>query len=193
MIQYLQRRKVIMKEILLSFRPEYFKPLLCGVKKYEYRKRFCDEETKAYLYLSGKVRKVVGILELGRPIRLDLTRDNYVAHQETLKRVDKYIANRNINAVPVKSLSLFERPLSLEEIRMSIPKFMPPQMYFILDNHPMLKALLEKRTVKEKLYFNSHDTIYYDNLAKSVSELEKSEEFIKLYDKYRSLSNIELH
>ena len=31
-----------MKEIFLSFRPEYFKPLLYGIKKYEYRKRFCD-------------------------------------------------------------------------------------------------------------------------------------------------------
>ena len=39
-----------MKEIFLSFRPEYFKPLLYGIKKYEYRKRFCDEETRAYLY-----------------------------------------------------------------------------------------------------------------------------------------------
>ena len=27
-----------MKEIFLSFRPEYFKPLLYGIKKYEYRK-----------------------------------------------------------------------------------------------------------------------------------------------------------
>ena len=60
------------KEIFLSFRPEYFKPLLYGIKKYEYRKRFCDEETRAYLYLSGKSRQVVGVMELGRPIRLDL-------------------------------------------------------------------------------------------------------------------------
>ena len=46
-----------MKEIFLSFSPEYFKPLLYG---YEYRKRFCDEETSVYLYLSGKSRQVVG-------------------------------------------------------------------------------------------------------------------------------------
>ena len=49
-----------MKEIFLSFRPEYFKPLLYGIKKYKYRKRFCNEETKAYLYLSGKVKKQDG-------------------------------------------------------------------------------------------------------------------------------------
>ena len=55
-----------MKKIFLSFRPEYFEPLLYGIKKYEYRKRFCDEETIAYLYLSGKSRQVVGIVELGK-------------------------------------------------------------------------------------------------------------------------------
>ena len=74
------RRGAKMKEILLSFKVEYFRPLLYGIKKYEYRKRFCDEETKAYLYLSGKSRQVIGILELGKPIRLDLTRNNYLEH-----------------------------------------------------------------------------------------------------------------
>lgn len=52
-----------MKEIFLSFRPEYFKPILYGLKMYEYRKRFCDEETKAYLYLSGKKRIVIGVIK----------------------------------------------------------------------------------------------------------------------------------
>ena len=35
---------------------------------YEYRKRFCDEPTTAYLYLSAPVQEVVGIMELGKPI-----------------------------------------------------------------------------------------------------------------------------
>ncbi len=36
-----------MKEILLSFKDDYYEPLLYGLKKYEYRKRFCAEEVKA--------------------------------------------------------------------------------------------------------------------------------------------------
>lgn len=166
-----------MKEIFLSFRPEYYKPLLYGIKKYEYRKRFCDEETKAYLYLSGKVRQVVGIMELGKPIRLDLTRDDYLNYPETLKRVDKYISSKDINAIPIKSLSLFKEPISLEDIRKEIPNFMPPQMYYILDNQPKLKQISESHSVNERLFYHKHDGIYYDNLAKSVSELEKTEEF----------------
>lgn len=170
-----------MKEIFLSFRPEYFKPLLYGIKKYEYRKRFCDDETTAFLYLSGKSRQVIGIMELGRPIRLDLTRNDYLNYPKTLKRVDKYILNKDINAVPIKSLALFDKPISLDEIRKEIPGFMPPQMYFILDNHPKLKSLLERQSINEKIFNHNHDEIYYDNLAMSVSELEKTDEFNRLH------------
>lgn len=173
-----------MKEIFLSFRTEYFKPLLYGMKKYEYRKRFCDEETKAYLYLSGKSRQVIGVMELGKPVRLDITRENYLNYPKTLKRVDEYILNKDINAVPIKSLALFESPISLDEIRKDIPNFMPPQMYFVLNNHPELKLLLEKQPLNEKLYIHKHNNIYYDNLAMSVSELEKTDEFKKLHSLY---------
>jgi len=172
-----------MKKIFLSFRSEYFEPLLYGIKKYEYRKRFCDEETIAYLYLSGKSRQVVGIMELGKPIRLDDTRNNYLDYPDTLKRIDEYIKSKNINAIPIKSLSLFKKPLTLEDIRKDIPTFMPPQMYFILDNHLELKKLLEQQKVCKKLFYHEHNCIYYDNLAKSVSELKKTDEYMNLKKK----------
>lgn len=38
------------KTIFLSFRPEFFRPILYGIKMYEYRKRFCEKPTTAYLY-----------------------------------------------------------------------------------------------------------------------------------------------
>lgn len=173
-----------MKEIFLSFRPEYFGPLLYGIKKYEYRKRFCDEETKAYLYLSGKSRQVVGIIELGKPIRLDITRNDYLDYPDTLERVDEYIASKDINAIPIKSLALFKSPINLTDIRKEIPDFMPPQMYFVLDNHPKLKKILDSQLVGEKLFYHEHNHIYYDNLAKSVSELKKTEEFMNLNSKH---------
>ena len=169
-----------MKEIFLSFRPDYFKPLLYGFKKYEYRKRFCDEETKAYLYLSGNSRQVVGVMELGKPIRLDLTREDYLEYPDTLKTIDEYIFSRDINAIPIKSLALFDNPIDLDEIRKQIPSFMPPQMYFVLDNHPKLKLLLEKQLLNKKLFVNNHENIYYDNLAMSVSELKKTKEFQRI-------------
>lgn len=132
-------------------------------------------------------------MELGKPIRLDFTRENYLNDPETLKRVDEYILNRNVNAVPIKSLALFVNPISLDEIRKEIPSFMPPQMYFVLDHQPKLKALLEKQPLKEKLFIHKHDEIYYANLARSVSELEKTDEFQKLnlqHEKNKDFINI---
>lgn len=89
-------------------------------------------------------------MELGKPIRLDLTRNDYLNYPDTLKRVDKYISSKDINAIPIKSLSLFKTPVNLEDIRKKIPNFMPPQMYFVLDNHPKLKQILEKQPINEK-------------------------------------------
>ena len=173
-----------MKDVFLSFRPEYFEPILYGMKKYEYRKRFCNEETRAYLYLSGKERIVVGIMELGIPIRIDKTRDNYLDYPETLKRVDEYIVSRDVNAIPIKSLALYEEPISLEEIRQVIGGFMPPQMYYVLDNFPELKELLDKRKLKRKLFVHNHDGIYYDNLALSVDKMTKTKEFLHAKNRY---------
>ena len=101
-------------------------------------------------------------------------------YPETLKRVDEYIFSRDINAIPIKSLALFDNPIDLDKIREQIPSFMPPQMYFILDNHPKLKLLLEEQSLNKKLFVNNHERIYYDNLAVSVSELKKTEDFKKL-------------
>lgn len=172
-----------MKKIFLSFKPEYFLPLKFGLKKYEYRKRFCDEDTIAYLYLSGKSREVIGMMKLGKPIRLDKTRDNYVNYPDTLRRVDEYILNRDIYAIPIISLALFKSPISLNEIRDNIPNFMPPQMYYLLENNKVLKDFLEKRELQQELFVHKHDKIYLDNLAVTVSEMKNSSEYKKLSKK----------
>ena len=87
---------------------------------------------------------------------------------------------------PIKSLALFDKPINLDDIRKEIPNFMPPQMYFVLDNHPKLKSLLERQFLNEKLFVHNHDGIYYDNIAMSVSELEKTDEFKKLHSLHKS-------
>lgn len=53
------------KQIFLSFKPNFFRPILYDIKKYEYRKRFCKEATTAYLYLSAPLQVVIGVMEMG--------------------------------------------------------------------------------------------------------------------------------
>lgn len=174
-----------MKTLFLSLKDIYYKSLLYGLKKYEYRKRFCQEETRAYLYLSGKERKVVGYLDLGKPIRLDLTKDDYKNYPETFKRVESYLKEGILNAVPIKSLTLYKQPISLKELRNLISGFMPPQMYYVIDNKENLKDFLEKRKIDKQVVSHSHESIYYDNLALSVSEIMKTEEYQKIDQNYQ--------
>ena len=70
--------------------------------------------------------------------------------------------------------------MTVDDIRKEIPGFMPPQMYYVLDNHPKLKDILEKQVIGSKEFVHKHDGIYYDNLAMSVSELKDTDEFKRL-------------
>lgn len=168
------------KEIFLSFNPKYFKPLLYGLKKYEYRKRFCDNETKAYLYLSQKERRVIGVVELGKPLKLEKVIKDLDENSDVFKRVNEYLKIGNKNAVPIKSLQLFKKSISLEEIRQEIPSFMPPQMYYILDNNQKLKELMHRQELEPVVFVHNHENIYLDNLAFSCSEIEKTKEYKEL-------------
>ena len=81
------------KNIFLSFRPEFFRPILYDIKKYEYRKRFCDEPTCAYLYLSSPVKKVIGIMQLGKPIHMDQIIENYDVNSVIYSRIESCLNN----------------------------------------------------------------------------------------------------
>ena len=86
---------------------------------------------------------------------------------------------------------MFKKPLTLDEIREKIPNFMPPQLYYVLDSKIKLKNILEEQSVGDKLFVHNHNKIYYDNLAMSVSDLEKTKEFKEL-DLYYSDSNVNI-
>lgn len=70
---------------------------------------------------------------------------------------------------------------------------MPPQLYYVLDNKAELKKLLEERSVGGKLFIHNHNKIHYDNLAMSVSDLEKKFKELDLYySENKFFSNINI-
>ncbi len=111
---------------------------------------------------------------------MDKTRDDYISHPKTLERVDEYIEDGTINAVPIESLSLFVTPLSLSDLRKVLPGFMPPQMYYRLENNPRLAAILHDQKVNRPLFIHNHDHIYHDNLAVSIKAMKESDEFKRI-------------
>lgn len=160
------------KEILLSFKPYAYESVFLDLKKYEYRKRFLNEEVTAYLYLSLPIQQVVGILELGKTLVIDKEILKYDKETIVYKRL-KVMQNEGIkNAIPIKSLQLFEEPISLKTLREIDKDFIVPQSYLYINKKEKIYKFLKSQKLKEKEFEHKHDEIYIDNLGKKVSEIE---------------------
>lgn len=180
------------KIIFLSFRPEFFRPILYDIKKYEYRKRFCDEPTTAYLYLSSPVRKVIGIMELGKPLHIDEIVLNYGKNADVYRRLNDCLNVGEKYAIPIESFQLFKTPISIDKIKEIEPNFFVPQCYLNLENYNNVLSYLKNQDMYDIEFFNKHDKIYEDNLAMTCKEMELTDEFIKKDMEYLNNSKYDI-
>ena len=176
----------VKRKIFLSFRPEFFRPILYNIKKYEYRKRFCDMPTIAYLYLSSPVKKVIGIMELGKPLHIDEIIANYNNDSDVYIRLSKCLNGGEKFAIPIESLQLFKVPISIDKIKEIKCDFSVPQCYLNLENYKSVLDYLECQPMFEPEFYNNHNIIYEDNLGASCKEMELTNEFIFKDKKYLS-------
>lgn len=174
------------RKIFLSFRPEFFRPILYDIKKYEYRKRFCDEPTTAYLYLSSPIRKVIGIMELGKALHMDEIVSNYSKDSNEYARIIKCLEIGEKYAIPIESLQLFKNPVPIEKIKEIKNDFSVPQCYLNLENYKSVLDYLEVQPIYDVEFYNKHNIIYEDNLAMTCREMELTNEFILKDKKYLS-------
>ena len=172
------------RNIFLSFRPEFFRPILYDIKKYEYRKRFCDEPTTAYLYLSSPVKKVIGIMELGKALHMDEIVSNYSKDSDVYARILKCLEGGEKFAIPIESFQLFKNPISIEKIKEIKNDFSVPQCYLNLENYESVLDFLESQPMFDIEFYNKHDMIYENNLAMTCKEMELTDEFILKDKKY---------
>ena len=171
------------KNIILSFHPDYFRPILYGIKKYEYRKSFCKEPVRAYLYLTSPVSEFIGILELGlahHPVDIKST---FFEDHNINKRMDTCIENKERAIVPIESFQMFKMPISLSKIKNNGIDFTVPRAFTYIDNKEIL-IYLESQETYEKEFFHSHENIYKDNIGVMCSEMEKLDEFIQKDNKF---------
>jgi len=135
------------KEILLSLREEYYKKMLNGSKKYEYRTKYLKEETTAYIYISKTLKKIVAKIEFGMPIVGTAEQIATISERENPGSYDEmlqYMHNDIGYAIPIKKIIQLEE-ISLEDIKNIISGFAPPQSYYILDNKPELLNILKSQ------------------------------------------------
>ena len=174
------------KPIFLSFRPEFFKPILYGMKKYEYRKRFSKEETTAFLYLSSPIQQVVGIIEFGKPLYAEELLKLYGNKTDTHKRLLRCLQNKEHCVVPIESLQLFKEPISMKELKDIDSNFKAPRSYYNLENFLDIFEFLKSRELYEIEFYNDHSKVFEDNIGMLCIEMEKTTEYKEKDKVFRS-------
>lgn len=153
-----------MRTIFLSFSPKYYDVLQSGAKIYEYRKRFCDEAVRAYIYLGKPVRKVVGIAWLGERISLEYWERVYFENKDVLRRIKNY-STRNKYVMPILKYQQIE-PIDINCIKENFPEFYIPLSFRNLDEGSILLNFIEDNTVyKDKPIIHDFENVSEDRIC----------------------------
>jgi predicted transcriptional regulator len=139
--------------MLISFKPEVYRKIKNGTKFYEHRTVFPNEPILAYMYVSSPVKAITGILHLSNRTKLSDWKEKYADDTDAVKRIEEYMQHHNV----VMQIDDFyeTNAISLEKLREDLDKFVAPQMYYYLDNTPLLKYL--KDNIKETGLHIHHD------------------------------------
>ena len=96
------------KKYFSKFQTRVFQTNFNGIKKYEYRKRFCKEPVIAYLYLSSPVQEVIGKIKFEKPLMTKELLDVYSNNKKIKSRLLRCLENKEQYIIPIVSLQLFE-------------------------------------------------------------------------------------
>lgn len=148
-----------MRKMLLSFKSDVYDRVLAGTKIYEHRKVFPDEPIEAYLYVSSPRQVITGKMILRNRQLLSDWLIKYQDDKEVCKRIKKYLEQHKY----VMEIAEFQETtdIPLSKLRRDLEKFVVPQMYYYLDDTPLLTYIDEN--LKEK---NTHIVNLFDNIDK---------------------------
>ncbi len=147
-----------MSTILLSFDSETFASLERGEKKFEYRKHFPKDDTKVFFYVSTPVKAISGIAFLGKREPLVNWVERYSDRSSEVRaRIQDYLTDCNY-VMPIHTFQKTSR-IPLEQLRIDIPNFIVPRMYYYIDNSDLLQYLERELIVLDKPIKHSFETI----------------------------------
>lgn len=146
-----------MRTMLLSFKPEIYKKIANGEKIYEHRRVFPDEPIKAYAYISSPIKAIAGVMVLDNRINMNEWLTEYADDLEAVDRIKDYLT-RSTYAMEIQSFQDTNR-IYLDEIRQKFPKFVCPQMYYFLDELPLLDFLKDNIKAEGQIIQHSFENI----------------------------------
>ncbi len=123
-----------MRTILLSFDEKWYPVLRSGEKKFEHRKKFCDEEVRAFLYLGKPRQQIVAEIGLSRRELLSDWLTQYHDDIEVVARIQDFM-KRNKYAMKVLWFKEIE-PIGIIELQKRYPELKIPISFHFLDRKP---------------------------------------------------------
>lgn len=136
-----------MRTMLLSFKPSVYDKIKAGIKIFEHRRSFPNEPIKAYMYVSSPVCAITGIVYLGKRHELKDWEIEFANDEIAIERIKKYRESYNYAMEVVEFQETTEIPL--KQLRLDIEGFVAPQMYYYLDDKPLLKYIEDNLENKE--------------------------------------------
>lgn len=138
---------------LMSIKPQYARAIFAGRKRYELRKLRglppIEEGSVIVVYVSGRIKSIVGEFRAGRVYKATPEKVWSIASAPGSgvgEDAWHYIkgAGRAM-AIEVSEAVMYERPITLEEIRRVIPGWNPPYSYKrLIEGDPLLELIISR-------------------------------------------------
>ena len=153
-----------MRTILLSFDEKWYPALRNGDKIFEHRKKFCDEEARAFLYLGKPRQQIVAEIGLSRRELLSDWLLRYQDDSDVVARIQDFM-QRNKFAMQVLWFKEIE-PISIVELQEKYPELKIPISFHFLDKKPdVLKWLDENKQYTGYQIENNFSDIGKDDIC----------------------------
>lgn len=152
-----------MRTMLLSFKASAYKKLVLGQKIYEHRKVFPNEPIKAYLYVSAPIKSVIGIIHLDNRVQIESWLDKYSFDKLAQERIKEYLETQKF-AMEIRDFQN-TNGIHLYDLRENVPGFIVPQMYYYIDDTPLLTYLRQNLLPDGKLIEHNFEEISSDQIC----------------------------
>lgn len=135
----------------MSLQEQYFLSMLNGEKKYEYRKKYRKEKTKAFIYISKTKKSICALIEFDEPIFGTSEFISAISEKETPGNYEvmlEYLGKDKTGyAIPIKKI-YFINDIEYLSLKKNFPGFVAPQSYHLLNQESELRKYLEELEVK---------------------------------------------
>lgn len=153
-----------MRTILLSFDEKWYPVLKSGEKIFENRRKFCNEEVRAFLYLGKPRQQIVAEIGLGKRKLLEDWLQQYQEEKEVADRISDFM-RRNKFAMKVLWFKEIE-PINIIEVQALFPELKIPISFHFLDKKPdVLKWLDDNKHYTGYQIENDFSNVGRDNIC----------------------------